>query len=81
MADGTQVPIVPEELPGNRRRIRSSATTAGFTLSAAGIAPAVAWGVAGFPQPVPDQVVLILSAGVVVLIHAVYNFAQKRSWI
>lgn len=74
-------PAQPQQPSDNRRRIRSSATTAGFTLSAVGIEPAVAWVMGGCPQPVPEPVVLIVAAGVVVLLHAMYNFAQKRSWI
>lgn len=57
----------------------SSATTGGFTMTAAGIAPLVTWAINGFDKPVPDNVPLIIAAALVTLVHLVVNRINARN--
>jgi hypothetical protein len=56
----------------------SSITTSAVTFSATALVPAIQWAAAGFPQPVPDGVAILIGAALVSLGHAAYNTIQSR---
>lgn len=53
------------------------ATTAG-TMSTAGVAQILQWGLTGFPQPVPEGVCLTLAAVILSLGHLAYAYLGRR---
>ena len=57
----------------------SVTTTAATAMSATQIAPFVQWALAGFPAPAPDNVAMIIAAGVIVAAHAAYKLLAARA--
>jgi hypothetical protein len=58
--------------------ISSPVTTAALTLTATQIQPLVEWGLTGFHQPVPANVPGVISALIVMVVHAVGNIIAAK---
>lgn len=57
----------------------SSIATGGVTVSAAALEPYVQWLIDGRPAPVPAGSALLISAAVITLGHALYNYLTARA--
>jgi hypothetical protein len=51
----------------------SSLVTGGVSITVASLVPLIQWMINGFARPVPDQVVFLIAAGVLPLIHLAGN--------
>lgn len=56
----------------------SSMVTGGVTLSAATLAPAIAWALNGFPHPIPESVPYLIAAALLTGAHAAFNVITAR---
>lgn len=57
----------------------SSIATGGVTISAAALEPYVQWLIDGRPAPVPAGSALLISAAIITLAHALYNYLTART--
>ena len=56
--------------------VGSSINTTGLALSAASLEPVISWTLNGFAHPIPENVPLLIAAGLISVSHAVYNLGQ-----